>query len=100
MRLRVLATAGSLPQSVLAAGPEAIGTALRDRFGEQEAWGILERDLTRAANAAEAKQSPADTLSLVRALDAHSAALPRRISSQRTAQGAVTQEVSQERTTA
>ena len=98
--LRVLATAGGLPQSVLVAGPAAICTALRNRFGEQEAWGILERDLARAAHAAEAKSSTAETLSLVRALDAHAAALPRQISSQRTMQGAVTQEVSQERTTA
>ncbi len=90
--LRVLAIAGGLPQSVLTAGPAAIGTALRDRFGEQEAWGILERDLARAAHAAEAKSSPADTLSLVRALDAHAVALPRQISSQRSMQSAVTQE--------
>ncbi len=78
---RVLATAAGLASDTLSAGPAAIAGAMRARFGEQDAWDILERDLT--ASAADAPASTADTLSLVRALDAHNTALPRQISDHR-----------------
>ena len=89
----VLATAAGLPQGVLrheaAVGeptterPAAVAQALRERFGEQAAWGLLTRDLVRAAAAAEAKPSAREALAVVRALDAHAAALPQQISGYR-----------------
>ena len=95
---RVLATAAGLPQAVLRAGPAAIGGALRARFGEQDAWDVLERDLTRAQAAGDRPApGPAipgppipgppiqEALAIVRALDAHAAALPRQIGSDRSA---------------
>lgn len=75
---RVLTGVAGLPSGVVAEGSAAIGRALAGRFGEAPAWQALSRDLERAADPAHTGTTR-ETLALVRALDAHAAALPQRI---------------------
>ena len=72
---RALTQVAGVPAAVLEQGPAAVAQSLADRFGAGDAWDALGRTLARIQDA-EGTFNTVSALTLVRALDAHTAALP------------------------
>lgn len=81
---RVLSTAAGVPPTLLTAGPAAIRRSLDERFGEQEAWAVLERDIARALGDGDRQLPAQEALAIVRALDRHATELPEQVRRVRT----------------
>ncbi len=82
---RSLSLIAGLSPATLSEGPLAIQAALEARLGPAEPWEWIARDLDHAAAATTAEKAipEGEALTLVRALDSHTRALPQLVSKSR-----------------